>query len=106
MSDYVVKFIKDERYRRFNVSGILTTTSRGICTLDLYEETVPLMTHFIIDENGNPNSEHEDGNLINYIHATMAVLPQNIPNIINSLQTMYDKYIKEQDEKSQVLNDG
>lgn len=100
MADYVVNFIKDENYKRFNLSGILTKNSRGIYAIDLYEESIPLIKRFVVEDSGNTSTQHEDGDLVNYIHASVTIDPNNLPGIISNLQKMYESYIEEKSPNS------
>lgn len=95
MSDkYIVNFIKDKDYKRFYATGVLTNTNNQMCSIDLFEETTPLMTKFMVDSNGDATTESEGGNLINYIHATVLIAPDNIPRIIDSLKSMYERHLE------------
>lgn len=99
MSDYVVKFIKDREYRRFLVTGALTANTNGMIAIDFYEETFPLLTKYSSNNQGNASFENEEGNLINYYHACALIHPNQLPGLINSLQTALDRYNQEQEKR-------
>lgn len=95
LADFIVHFKKDEKYRRFNLTGILTRYARDVITVDLYEETTPLMTKFTVREGGENETEYEHGDIINYIHASLVIAPEDLPNIITNLQQLYETYQEE-----------
>lgn len=105
MGDFVVYFNKDNNYRRFNISGILTSKTRGRISVDLYEETSPLMTKFIFRGDGTNDSENEEGSLINIVHASALIDIESIPTIIDSLQKAYDRHYEELRAKETSLGD-
>ncbi|PZD95245.1 hypothetical protein DNH61_11845 [Paenibacillus sambharensis] len=91
---FLATFEKDKDYKRIHVNGVITNYHKNMVTIDLFEEHVPLMTRFTMEDNG-PIVEHEEGNLRNYIHASLNVAPENLPMIIRSLEAIYQRYLDE-----------
>lgn len=96
MSDeFVVRFLKDKDYSRFNVHGILPSQRMDSVMVHLYEETMPMMTEFRVLPNGDSSYEAEEGNVINYVHATVTIPMDRLPQIIEQLNNIYNQYIEE-----------
>lgn len=95
MSDFIVKFEKDNEYRRFLLTNIFTNLNRGMISLDMVEEVMPVLNRVIVHENGETSIERNENNIVNLVHSTAVVHPENLPTLINSLQAVYDRYLAE-----------
>lgn len=99
--DYIVLFEKTKEYHRFHATGIFTNFNKNMFSIDLFEESSPIMQKFIVDSAGTSRSEYaEDSDLVNYVHATMVISPENLPNIIDSLQNLYERYRQSKEPKT------
>ncbi|ODA08741.1 hypothetical protein [Paenibacillus polymyxa] len=95
--EFKVKFVKDKDLKRFHTTGVLTSYSRNMFVIHLLEEVSPILQEFTIVDGSTSDMTLEDGDAINYIHAALSIAPENLPNIIDSLQILYDNYISQSD---------
>lgn len=90
--EFKVKFVKDKDMKRFHTTGILTSYTRNMFIIHLLEEFSPILQEFTVTDGSTSDVTLEDGNAINHIHASLAIAPENLPSIIESLQKLYDSY--------------
>jgi len=95
--EYIVQFEKSEEYNRYHITGVLTSTSKDMFSITLFEETQPLISSIRLKEDVEPEVILEKGNLINLIHASVVISPKNLPGIIKSLQDLYNTYTIQSD---------
>lgn len=92
--DFVITFKHASDHKRFLTTHITTSIHRDMAIIDLCEEITPPPTKYIIQDESSFERIDNESNIINLIHATTSVHPEQIPGIINTLQILYDNYKK------------
>lgn len=93
--DYIISFEKDKDYRRFLVNLVSTNYNRHMISLDLCEEIKTGVERYTIHPNGDYAALRNESDIINLIHATINIHPDQVPVIIQQLQSIYDSYLAE-----------
>ena len=90
---FLISFDKSPNYNRFVVTHVMTKISRGFAAIELCEETLPPPDKFVIDTNLQLETVENESNIINLIHATMIMHPEQLPQLIQALQNLYDNFV-------------
>ncbi|WP_028609236.1 hypothetical protein [Paenibacillus harenae] len=91
-SKFVITFEEDKEYRRFLVSHVMTRIHREMAVVDLVEEVIPNAKKFLFNDDNSFTRMEGESSLINHVHATISIQPDQLPFIIESLQKLYNDY--------------
>lgn len=93
--DLTIFFEKDKDYRRFVTTFVIGKFNRQLAVIDLIEEVEPFPKGFKMGQKiGDIETFPPDSDLVNLVHATISVPPEQLPVIIRSLQNLYDEHLR------------